>query len=150
MLHVSYRHVLLFVALCGVGCGIAGAQSAGAPPAAGAPAAAPPASAPASGPVGAGREVKVSPVPALPVVTRGQSVPVTGENFPSQGVQIFLRTGKEAAADKGKPVDAVVAADGKSLTFKVPTGAFETGRYLVFVGMGEGAGGARGPGGCFG
>ena len=78
----------------------------------------------------------MSPVPTLPVVTRGQTVPVTGEDFPGQGVQVFLRNGTEKAGDNGTPVDAVVAADGKSLSFKVPKDKFETGRYLVFLGIG--------------
>jgi len=78
-------------------------------------------------------EPKISPVPLLPTTTRGQTVTVTGENLPAQGVKVLLRTGREKADDKGVPVDAVVAADGKSLGFKLPKANFDTGRYLVYV-----------------
>ena len=75
----------------------------------------------------------VSPVPALPAITRGQTVTVQGCSFPAQGVKILLRNGKEDAKDLGFPLDATVAADGKSLTFKLPADNFVTGRYLVFI-----------------
>lgn len=113
-------------------CGIAAGQDKPAAPASVATPVVPPSAAPTP----AGHEVKISPIPALPVVTRGQTVPVTGENFPAQGVKVYLRTGSEKTGDKGTPMDAEVAADGKSLTFKVPKDKFETGRYLVFLGIG--------------
>jgi hypothetical protein len=75
----------------------------------------------------------VSPVPALPETTRGQTVTVQGANFPAQGVKIFLRNGTEKPGDKGIPLDATVAGDGKSLSFKLPEDHFETGRYLVYI-----------------
>ena len=111
MLSAAYRNIRLLLGLGGLFCGIASGQ----------------AQAPAV------HEAKVSPEPKLPTVTRGQTVMVTGENLPTQGVQVFLRTGREKAGDNGTPVDAVVAADGKSLTFKVPKDPFVTGRYLVYV-----------------
>ncbi len=57
---------------------------------------------------------------------------MTGENFP-QSVKVSLRTGKETGGDTGVQVDAVVADDRKSLSFKVPKDPFKTGRYLVYV-----------------
>src|ERR1035438_4401432 len=78
-------------------------------------------------------EPTVSPTPALPTTTRGQTVTVMGENLPAQGVHVLLRTGKEGKGDKGVAIDAVVATDGKSLSFKLPKGNFDTGRYLVYV-----------------
>jgi hypothetical protein len=126
MLFAAYRNIRLCFVLGGLFCGIASGQI---QPAASS-------STPTPAPPASGREVKVSPVPALPVVTRGQAVPITGENFPAQGVQVFLRTGREKVGDDGTPVDAVLASDGKSLTFKVPKDNIETGRYLVFLGIG--------------
>jgi len=76
----------------------------------------------------------VSPVPELPAITRGQTVTVHGSGFPLQGVKVFLRTGKEDAKNHGFSLDAAVAGDGNSLTFKVPAD-FDTGRYLVFIGF---------------
>jgi hypothetical protein len=78
-------------------------------------------------------EPTVSPTPVLPTTTRGQTVTVMGENLPAQGVHVLLRTGKEGKGDKGLAIDAVVATDGKSLSFKLPKGNFDTGRYLVYV-----------------
>jgi hypothetical protein len=78
-------------------------------------------------------EPTVSPTPALPTTTRGQTVTVAGENLPAQGVHVLLRTGKEGKGDKGLAIDAVVATDGKSLSFKLPKDNFDTGRYLVYV-----------------
>jgi hypothetical protein len=101
------------------------------PPATGAPAPAQPASTAAPT---VSNEPKIWPAPALPPTTRGQTVTITGENLPAQGVKVFLRTGKEAKGDNGRPLDAVVAADKKSLSFKLPKdNDFATGRYLVFV-----------------
>jgi hypothetical protein len=77
--------------------------------------------------------VSVSPVPALPATTRGQTVTIQGENFPASGVKAVLRTGKEREGNKGVILDATVANDGKSLSFKLPEGHFDTGRYLVFL-----------------
>lgn len=72
--------------------------------------------------------------PELPSVARGQTVTVRGDCLPKQGVKVVLRTGKEKPGDKGlPPLDAKVADDGKSLSFQIPQGSFETGRYLVFV-----------------
>jgi hypothetical protein len=82
---------------------------------------------------GAGDHPSVSPVPALPAITRGQTVTVQGEGFPTQGVKVFLRNGKEGANDHGFALGATVASDGKSLTFKLPADHFDTGRYLVFI-----------------
>jgi hypothetical protein len=79
-------------------------------------------------------EPKISPSPSLPTTTRGQTVTVTGENLPAQGVKVLLRTGKEEKGNSGRPIDAVVDADKKSLSFKLPKDSdFITGRYLVFV-----------------
>ena len=78
-------------------------------------------------------EPTVSPTPALPTTTRGQTVTVAGENLPAQGVHVLLRTGKEGKGDKGLAIDAVVATDGKSLSFKLPKDNLDTGRYLVYV-----------------
>jgi hypothetical protein len=77
----------------------------------------------------------VSSVPALPVTTRGQTVTVLGDHFPAQGVTVFLRTGKEVdkPGNKGFSLDAVVASDGKSLSFRLPEDHFDTGRYLVYI-----------------
>src|ERR1035438_6303224 len=52
-------------------------------------------------------EPTVSPTPALPTTTRGQTVTVMGENLPAQGVHVLLRTGKEGKGDKGVAIDAV-------------------------------------------
>jgi hypothetical protein len=73
----------------------------------------------------------VSPVPALAPTARGQSVTVLGHDFPAQGVRVSLRTGE--AGDKGTPVDATVASDSKSLTFKLPTDHLNARRYLVYI-----------------
>ena len=78
-------------------------------------------------------EPTVSPTPVLPTTTRGQTVTVMGENLPAQGVHVLLRTGKEGKGDKGLAIDAVVATDGKSLSFKLPKDNLDTGRYLVYV-----------------
>jgi hypothetical protein len=77
----------------------------------------------------------VSPVPGLPATLRGQTVTVRGHDFPTQGVKVFLRTGQEEEkpGNKGFPLDAVVASDGKSLSFKLPEEHFDTGRYLVYI-----------------
>lgn len=75
----------------------------------------------------------LSTVPALPRTTRGQTVTVQGDNLPAQGAKVFLRRGTEKPGDKGIVLDAVVANDGKSLTFKLPADNFETGRYLVSI-----------------
>jgi hypothetical protein len=76
----------------------------------------------------------ISSVPELPSITRGQTVTVLGDCLPKQGVKVVLRTGKEKQGDKGlSPLDAKVADDGKSLSFQIPQGSFETGRYLVFI-----------------
>jgi hypothetical protein len=73
-------------------------------------------------------------VPELPSITRGQTVTVLGDCLPKQGVKVVLRTGKEKQGDKGlSPLDAKVADDRKSLSFQIPQGSFETGRYLVFI-----------------
>jgi hypothetical protein len=78
----------------------------------------------------------ISSVPELPSITRGQTVTVLGDCLPKQGVKVALRTGKEKQGDKGlPPLDAKVADDGKSLSFQIPLGSFETGRYLVFVSL---------------
>src|ERR1019366_9312615 len=78
-------------------------------------------------------EPTVSPTPVLPTTTRGQTVTVMGENLPAQGVHVLLQTGKEGKGDKGLAIDAVVATDGKSLSFKLPKDNLDTGRYLVYV-----------------
>lgn len=76
----------------------------------------------------------ISGAPELPSITRGQTVTVQGDCLPKQGVKVVLRTGKEKQGDKGlSPLDAKVADDGKSLSFQIPQGSFETGRYIVFV-----------------
>jgi hypothetical protein len=76
----------------------------------------------------------ISGAPELPSIARGQTVTVQGDCLPKQGVKVVLRTGKEKQGDKGLlPLDAKVADDGKSLSFQIPQGSFETGRYLVFV-----------------
>src|SRR5215467_14409900 len=76
----------------------------------------------------------ISGVPELPSITRGQAVTVKGDCLRIQGVKVVLRTGKEKQGDKGlSPLDAIVADDGKSLSFQIPQASFETGRYLVFV-----------------
>ena len=76
----------------------------------------------------------ISGAPELPSITRGQTVTVQGDCLPKQGVKVVLRTGKEKQGDKGlAPLDAKVADDGKSLSFQIPQGSFETGRYIVFV-----------------
>jgi hypothetical protein len=75
----------------------------------------------------------ISTVPELPSVHRGGTVTVTGACLP-QGAKVVLRTGKEKPGDKGlSPLDAKVENEGKSLSFQIPPGSFETGRYLVFV-----------------
>src|SRR5260370_34032449 len=76
----------------------------------------------------------ISSAPELPSSTRGQTVTVQGDCLSKQGVKVVLRTGKEKQGDKGLPtLDAKVGDDGKSLSFQIPKGSFETGRYLVFV-----------------
>lgn len=76
----------------------------------------------------------IKSVPELPSITRGQTVTVLGDCLPKQGVKVVLRTGKEKQGDKGlSPLDAKVADDRKSLSFQIPQGSFETGRYLVFI-----------------
>jgi hypothetical protein len=75
----------------------------------------------------------LSPVPALPAVSRGQTVTVNGSNFPAQGMKVYLRTGKEKAGDKGTAIDVSAGPDGKSFSFKIPAEPFETGRYLVYL-----------------
>jgi hypothetical protein len=75
----------------------------------------------------------LSTVPTLPGTTRGQTVTVQGDNLPAQGVKVFLRRGTEKPGDKGIALDAAVANDGKSLSFKLPADHFETGRYLVSI-----------------
>jgi len=79
------------------------------------------------------RAMKMSPVPDLPSITRGQTVAVTGECLPKQNVKVLLRTGKETASDEGIALDSNVTDDGKSLSFQIPKESFNTGRYLVFV-----------------
>src|ERR1700730_3190848 len=110
MLSAACRNTRLFFVLGGLFCGIAAGQTQPA-----APASVPTPTPSPAAPAPAGREAKVSLIPALPVVTRGQTVSVTGENFPTQGVQVFLRTGREKTGDNGTPVDAVGAAAGESL-----------------------------------
>jgi hypothetical protein len=79
----------------------------------------------------------ISPAPALPAATRGQTVIVSGSNFPTQGMKVYLRTGKEKAGDKGTVVDALTGTEGRSFSFKIPAEPFETGRYLVYVDFGS-------------
>jgi hypothetical protein len=81
------------------------------------------------------QEPQLSKVPSLPAVTRGSTVKVTAKEgaFPKQGVKVYLRTGNERDGDNGTPTDAVVSDDGTSLSFKVPSDHFETGRYLVLI-----------------
>ena len=81
----------------------------------------------------AAQQPQVSKLPSLPSVTRGETVTVQGSNLPAQGVKAFLQTGREKDGDNGTEIDAVVAADGKSLSFKVPKEHFETGRYIVVI-----------------
>jgi hypothetical protein len=78
-------------------------------------------------------QLSISPAPTLPATTRGQTVTVSGSNFPTQGLKIYLRTGKEKAGDKGTVVDALAGPEGKSFSFKIPAEPFETGRYLVYL-----------------
>jgi hypothetical protein len=87
--------------------------------------------------VAVAQEPSVSSTPNLPAVTRGDTVTVQGNNFPAQGVKVFLRTGAEREGDKGLQLDATVTADSKAVTFKVPKEHFDTGRYLVFVAIGS-------------
>jgi hypothetical protein len=128
MLIAAYPNVRRSLMIGGLFCGIAAGQDQPVPPG----------SIPISAPVPqtqlpAHHDPKVSPVPSLPVVTRGEMVPVVGENFPSQGVLVFLRSGHEAPGDNGTQVPATATADGRSLTFRVPRNPFKTGRYLVVL-----------------
>jgi len=78
-----------------------------------------------------------SRAPALPDKFRGETVTVPGENLPREGVKIWLRTGREKPVDKGFPLDATVAPDGRSVSFTLPRyPSFDAGRYLVFVDLG--------------
>jgi hypothetical protein len=70
-------------------------------------------------------------VPELPATTRGQQVTIHGQGLSGLGVKVFLRTGKEAAGDKGHDCQ-ITSADEKSLSFSLPRD-METGRYLVYV-----------------
>ena len=79
------------------------------------------------------RPPSVSPAPQLPTVIPGLTVTVAGNGFPAKGVKVFLRTGIEKPGDMGILLDAVVAADGKSLTFRIPKNHFAPGRYFVFL-----------------
>ena len=56
---------------------------------------------------------------------------LSGARSPGVPAHGWGRTG-----DNGTPVNAIVAADGKSLSFDVPKDKFETRRYLVFLGIG--------------
>jgi hypothetical protein len=132
MLSAAYRNIRMFFVLGCLLCGIAGGQAEPAVPAQTPAQASAQTQPPAAGAAGTARETKISPEPKLPTVTRGQTVMVMGDNFP-KSVTVLLRTGKETGGDKGKPVDAVVAGDGKNLSFKVPTDPFKTGRYLVYI-----------------
>jgi hypothetical protein len=81
---------------------------------------------------------KISGVPELPSITRGNAVTVNADTanggcFPSAGVKAILRTGKEQKGDNGLPqLDAKVSEKGDSLSFQIPQ-SFPTGRYLVFL-----------------